>query len=176
MRTLGRVCGFTLIELMVVIIAVGILAGVALDRLLPLVGRAQRAAFLQVRAELQTALLLEAAERITRGEAQLLPGLANGNPMALLLQPPGNYLGSLQQPVDAELPRASWYFDEQARELVYLVGKYTRFAARDGSPGRIELKTAFVYRDRDGDGSFDPVRDEFEGLRLEPAHAYSWPD
>jgi prepilin-type N-terminal cleavage/methylation domain-containing protein len=171
-----RTRGFTLIELMVVIIAVGVLAGVALDRFLPLIGRAQRAAFLQVQAELQTALLLEAAERITRGEARTLAALANGNPMALLLRPPANYIGPIAEPAEEDLPRASWYFDERDAALVYLVGKYARFTALDGPPGRIELKTAFVFDDRDRDGVFDPASDEFEGLRLQPAHAFAWPD
>jgi prepilin-type N-terminal cleavage/methylation domain-containing protein len=170
-----RASGFTLIELMVVIVAIGILAGVALDRLLPLIGRAQRAAFMQVQVQLQTALLLEAAERITRGEAATLPALAASNPMALLLRAPTNYLGSTVSPTE-DMPSASWYFDEHDRHLVYRVGRYTRFDALDGPARKIELRASFVYRDRDADGVFDPVRDAFEGLRLEPVHAFAWPD
>src|SRR6185295_11642372 len=86
-----RPSGFSLVELLVVVIAIGILAGALLDRVLPLIGRAQRAAFVQVKADLQTALLLEAAERITRGEGPSLQNLADGNPMTLLLAAPANY-------------------------------------------------------------------------------------
>jgi len=167
--------GFSLVELMVVVIAVGILAGALLERVLPLVGRAQRTAFVQVRVDLQTALLLEAAERITRGEATTLPNLAQANPMTLLLSPPANYLGSFARPPD-DVPAASWYFDEHSRRLVYRVGRYARFDAQGGPPGRIELTTEFVFEDRDGSGSFEPARDEFEGLRLAPVHAFAWPD
>src|SRR5947207_307309 len=120
--------GFSLVELMVVVIAVGILAGALLERVLPLVGRAQRTAFVQVRVDLQTALLLEAAERITRGEATTLPNLAQANPMTLLLSPPANYLGSFARPPD-DVPAASWYFDQHSRRLVYRVGRYARFDA-----------------------------------------------
>jgi prepilin-type N-terminal cleavage/methylation domain-containing protein len=168
--------GFTLIELLVVVVAIGILAGVLLDRVLPLIGRAQRAAFMQVQADLKTALLLEAAKRITRGEASELVTLADANPMTLLLTPPANYLGSFSWPPDGNVPRASWYFDEHSHCLVYVVGHYTRFDPLKGPRGRIDLKTEFVFADRDGDGSFDPVRDDFEGLRLKPVHAFSWPD
>ena len=171
-----RVRGFTLIEMLVVIIAIGILAGFALDRLLPLIGRAQRAAFLHVQADLQTALLLEAAERITRSEAHALVALAGGNPMALLLQPPANYAGSIPWLGDTEMPRATWYFDERLGQLAYRVGRHTRFEALDGPADRIELRVAFIYRDRDGDAVFDAARDQFDGLRLEPVHAYAWPD
>ena len=167
--------GFSLVELIVVVIAVGILAGALLERVLPLIGRAQRTAFVQVRVDLQTALLLEAAERITRGEAATLPSLAQANPMTLLLSPPANYMGSFARPPD-DVPAASWYFDEHSRRLVYRVGRYARFDAQGGPPGRIELTTEFVFEDRDGSGSFDPARDEFEGLRLAPVHVFAWPD
>lgn len=158
------------------VIAVAILLGVALDRLLPLVGRAQRAAFLDVQRNLQSALLLAAAERITSGEAATIPELAAANPMSLLLQPPANYLGALAAPESADVPRASWYFDEHSGRLVYRLGRYTRFAGRDGSADRIELQVAFAYQDRDGNGTFDATGDRFDGLKLEPVHAYDWPD
>lgn len=169
--------GLTLVEFLVVVVAIGILAGFALDRLLPLIGRAQRAAFVQTKADLQSALLLEAAERITRGEPQKLAELAGGNPMTLLLVPPANYVGSLPWPEDdAELPRASWFFDEGSHRLVYRVGKHTRFDGLGGPHDRIELEVAFVYTDRDGNGAFDAVRDRFDGLRLRAANAYDWPE
>jgi prepilin-type N-terminal cleavage/methylation domain-containing protein len=174
--SIQRARGFTLIELVVVVIAVSIMIGLALDRLLPLIGRAQRAAFLQVRAELQTALILEAADRITRGESATLPELAGGNPMRWLLRAPANYLGSLRRPEADSLPRAIWYFDEHASALVYRVGSYARFEPLDGPSDRIELKVAFVYTDRDANGSFDAAVDRFDGLSLEPVHAYAWPD
>lgn len=168
--------GFSLLELVVVVCAVAILAGVALDRLLPLVGRAQRAAFFSVQNELQSALLLEAADRITRGESHTLPEVAAANPMTLLLKPPANYAGSFTWPEEVEIPRASWYYDERLGRLGYRVGRYTRFAAGTGSAELIELYVAFVYQDRDGDGVFDAAGDRFDGLRLTPVHAYDWPD
>jgi general secretion pathway protein G len=168
--------GFSLLELVVVACAVAILAGFALNRILPLIGRAQRAAFLQVRSDLTSALLLEAADRITRGEAATLPELTSTNPMTLLLTPPANYVGSLSSADVAEIPRASWYYDERLGRLGYRVGRYTRFAAGSGPAGLVELEVEFVYQDRDGDGVFDAAGDRFDGLRLIPVHAYDWPD
>ena len=97
--------GFSLLELVVVVIAVAILMGVALDRLLPLIGRAQRAAFLDVQRTLQSSLLIAAAERIVSGEAATIPELAAANPMALLLSPPANYVGALAAPAAAKPSR-----------------------------------------------------------------------
>jgi prepilin-type N-terminal cleavage/methylation domain-containing protein len=174
MRRLAR--GFSLLELAVVVAAVAILVGVILDRVLPLVGRAQRAAFLDVQRDLQSSLRLAAAERIANGESGRLLELAAVNPMSLLLEPPRNYRGVLTAPEQAEAAPASWYFDEQTKRLGYRVGRYTRFAAQEGPADRIELAVAFVYDDRDADGVFDAARDQLDGLRLEPVHAYSWPD
>lgn len=168
--------GFTLLELVVVVAAIAILAGVALDRVLPLIGRAQRAAFVRVRADLQSALLLEAADRITRGEAGSLPELATRNPMTLLLRPPANYVGSVDPRRESEIPRASWFYDERAGHLAYRVGRHTRFAAKQGPRDLIELTVAFAYQDRDRDGLFDAAGDRFDGLTLETVNAYEWPD
>ena len=176
MRTRESARGFTLIELMVVVIAVGIMAGFALDRLLPLVGRAQRVAFLQVEGQLKSALLLEAADRITHGESSTLPQLTSVNPMSLLLDPPSNYIGALAWPDPDKIAGHTWYYDEHGKCLVYRVGKFTRFKALKGPDNRIEFRVDFAYRDRNGDGKFEAGRDEFDGLRLVPLYAFDWPD
>lgn len=173
---IARGAGFSLIELAVVVVIVGVLVAVVLDRLLPLIGRAERAAFLQTQADLQSALLLAAAERITAGESDRLAELAVGNPMRLFLRPPLNYIGPLRAGDADRVPNASWYFDEQDGRLAYRVGRHTRFDPLGGAPDRVEFRVAFVFDDRDGDDKFDPARDRFGGLKLEPVHAYSWPE
>jgi prepilin-type N-terminal cleavage/methylation domain-containing protein len=172
----SRAYGFTLLELAVVVAAIAILAGVALDRVLPLIGRAQRAAFVRVRADLQSALFLEAANRITRGEADTLPELATENPMSLLLKPPANYLGPVDPRSDRDIPRGSWYYDERAGRLAYRVGRYTRFSTKEEPGDLIELTVAFAYQDQDRDGVFDAARDRLDGLTLESVRDYEWPD
>lgn len=168
--------GFTLIELVVVVVIVAIMTGFALDRLLPLIGRAERAAFLQVQSQLRSALLLEAAEKITRGQSARLGELAGVNPMALLLSTPANYHGLLPRQTDEPVARASWYYDERTGRLVYFVGKHTQFQPLTGPENRIELFVEFVFGDRNGSGSYEPSIDEFDGLRLASAFAYDWPD
>jgi prepilin-type N-terminal cleavage/methylation domain-containing protein len=175
-RTFAGGRGFSLLELVVVVIAIGILLGVALDRLLPLIGRAERAAFAQVQSEMQTALVLVAAEHIVRGESEQLADLARANPMGLLLIRPANYLGELESPLHDELPARSWYYDERASRLVYRVGTHSRFKAIDGPRDRIELAVRFAFRDANGDGQYQAGSDYFDGLRLEPSHRYDWPD
>jgi prepilin-type N-terminal cleavage/methylation domain-containing protein len=170
-----RLQGFSLLELVVVIVLVAVLSGFLLDRVLPLIGQAERVAFLQTRQQIQNALLLEAAERIVRGESASLASLVGTNPMSLLLEPPGNYLGA-GSIGDKSLPPGSWHFDADRNLLVYRPGRQARFDPLDGPADRIEMQVSFVYQDRDLDGAFDASVDAFDGLRFESVHAYAWPN
>ncbi|HEX5421815.1 MAG TPA: type II secretion system protein [Gammaproteobacteria bacterium] len=166
--------GFSLIELAVVVCAIGILAGLALERLLPLIGSAERVAFLQVQGELQSALLLEAADRIAHSRGAELAALTDTNPMALLLKPPSNYAGEIELAQAGDVPGNTWYYDAARHLLVYRIGRYTRFERLAGPRDRIEFRVSFVYRDRDGDRVFEPADDDFDGLRLDTVYAYRW--
>lgn len=168
--------GFTLLELVIVIVIIGVLAGFLLDRVLPLVGQAERVAFQQVRSQVQSALLLEAAERIARGESSSLGELAGANPMSLLLLPPGNYIGERSRPRIGDLPRRAWYFDTRDGRLVYRPGRQARVETLEGPQDRIELAVSFAFRDRDGDGRYQPSIDHFDGLRLAPVYPFRWLD
>ena len=88
--------GFSLLEMVVVVVCIGILAGLALERLLPLIGKAERVAFIRVQGQLQNAVMLETAQRLTRGESHRVPQMVGSNPMDYVLQPPANYLGSFE--------------------------------------------------------------------------------
>ena len=168
--------GFSLFEFVVVIVCIAILSGLLLDRVLPLIGQAERVAFLQARQQIQSALLLEAAERLARGESASLSELAGSNPINLLLEPPGNYLGPRSSEQHDSVPRRSWYFDEQNRLLVYRPGRQAKLEILEGPADRIQMSVSFVYRDRDADGSFNASIDHFDGLRFVSVHPYAWPD
>ena len=90
-----------------------------------------------------------------------LPELAAANPMALLLKPPANYVGELGAPAtqpsvpprDLVLRRAGRPARLSRRPL------HALRARRTGPQDRIELRVAFVFEDRDGDGVFDAAGD-----------------
>ena len=167
--------GFTLIEMLVVVVAIGILAGFALDRLLPLIGRAERVAFMRIQAQLQNQLTLVTAERMVRGESATIPALAGTNPMQHLLKPPENYLGEFAGMPD-EPPSGHWYFDTLTATLVYLVGSHTRFDGLDGPDDRALLQVRLAFTDMNDNGSYEASRDRFDGIWLAPVYAYQWPD
>lgn len=174
-RCSWRMRGFSMLELVVVVALVAVLSGFLLVRVLPLIGQAERIAFLQTRQQIQSALLLEAAERVARGESATLAELTGENPMQLLLEPPANYFGTWSE-TGAALKRRAWYYDPRENRLVYRPGRQAKFDPLDGPDDRIELRVSFVYRDRDSDGLFNPSVDHFDGLRFEPVYPYAWPN
>lgn len=113
--------GFSLFELVVFILSVAIIYSLAANRFAGFPAQAERANFLAVTAQIQTAVNLElmlATSRQNQGALQLMVGI---NPMDLLLEVPSNYIGAYESADEAAMPRRSWYFDRSRGQLVYLV-------------------------------------------------------
>ena len=170
----GLVRGFSLLEMVVVVVCIGILAGLALERLLPLIGKAERVAFIRVQGQLQNAVMLETAQRLTRGESRRVSQMVGSNPMDYVLQPPANYLGAFDSPPHAEIPAGHWYFDRSRGRLAYRVGDQARFEVDGGAEDRAEFTVQLAFRDENGNGSFDPSADIFDGVWLKAVYPYTW--
>ncbi|MEL7448924.1 MAG: hypothetical protein AAFN78_06925 [Pseudomonadota bacterium] len=156
--------GLSYLEVVLVVVLIGSLIAVAAARLLPYVDHAERIAVLRLEGQLRSVLLLEAAKRISNGESESLTELHSSNPMALLLQPPANYLGELTAPVPHELPERTWHFDTERRQLVYRAGSGFRFEGAD--PVIHDYRVELAFEDVDQDAAFVAGTDEFLGLRL----------
>lgn len=119
--------GFTLLELIIVIILVALLFLTAYNRLMPLRGDAEAAHVTTVIGNLRSALGLAASERVMTDGVGALEELAGIDPVTLLQQVPDNYIGT----AGASIPPGSWYFEPDARELRYRV-RYPRYL--EGAP------------------------------------------
>ena len=174
-RRLCLSAGFTLIEMLVVVVAIGILAGFALDRLYPLIGRAERVAFMRIQGQLKNALTLATAERIARGESATVPAMAGSNPMSYLLKPPENYLGEFTgEPPDET--SGHWYFNTEDGTLIYRVRSHTRFDGLEGPADRVLFQVRLAFADRNHNGRYDPSHDRFDGVLIASLYPYQWPD
>ena len=153
--------GFSLLELVVVIALISVLIGVALDRLVPWIDDAERVAVMRLEGELRSALMLEAAKQLARGDREALAALDGSNPMSLLVEQPGSYLGEYNATFGMKVPQRSWIFDRDRRELVYHPGgpKVTKGE-------RLALRAELAFLDVNGNDAFEPAIDEFHGVRL----------
>lgn len=165
--------GFSLLELVVVIVIVSILLTVAISRLLALQVDAERVAMETVAGTLRSAVGIKVAEHIVRQDIAGLKDLEGSNPMDRLAELPGNYLGELDGPDPSRLEDGNWYFDTRSRVLVYLVRNKGFFTSELGG-SRAGFAIRLVYADTNRNGVFDPGVDSIEGLRLVAVAPYAW--
>ena len=161
--------GFSLFELVVVILLIGVLMSFAMDRLMRVQVDAERVSVQYVIGALDSALSLQVAEIVVRQGLGAIRSLQDQNPMGFLSKTPVNYFGTRKDDA-VDRPRESgWYFDTDKKILVYTV-KNTKYfhSSVEGRP-RIRLQLELVYQDA-GDSENKSIR----GIRLESLDEYNW--
>lgn len=166
--------GFSLLELVVVIVIISVLLVVAISRLLAIMVDAERVTMETVAGTLRSAIGMKVAESIVRHRVPELRQLEGSNPMDRLAELPTNYLGELRGADPARLADGNWYFDADARVLVYLVRHQGFFSGGQSNPARARFAVRLVYADRNGNGRYEEGVDAVEGLRLAPVEPYRW--
>lgn len=166
--------GFSLLELVVVIIIISILMVLAIQRLLSLQVDAERVVMESVVGALRSAIGIKVAEKIVRQNPGDLATLESSNPMNLLAETPNNYIGELTGVDPGTLTPGSWYFDVDGRALIYIVDNSGYFSGGLSDPPRARFRIQLVYTDRNNNESYDSGVDSIEGLRLAPLESYRW--
>ncbi len=166
--------GFSLLELVVVIVIISFLLVIAISRLLALQVDAERVAMETVAGTLRSAIGIKVATNIVRQDIRGLGSLEGSNPMDRLAELPSNYLGELEGPDPKTLEDGNWYFDERGRTLVYLVRNKAFFQGGLPDPPRARFAIRLVYTDRNGNGRYDQGVDDVEGVRLAVLEPYQW--
>lgn len=172
-ETVG-VRGFSVLELVVVIVIIGILLAVAINRLLPYIDEAERVGVLTLESQIRSTLVTSAAKRIAGGKAASISELDGSNPMRLMLETPENYLGELRGQAGDSVPRRNWYFDLNTKRLVYRIGRRFGWSADGESMHDPEFKVRVAFDDRNGNGRFEPGTDELYGVRLQREAGAAW--
>jgi prepilin-type N-terminal cleavage/methylation domain-containing protein len=170
----SAVLGFSLLELVVVIVIIGILVTVALNRLLPYIDAAERVGVLTVESQIKSTLMMSAAKRIAAGKAASISELDGSNPMHLMLETPENYVGELRGRDGSSVPRRNWYFDLETRRLVYHTGRRFGWSDDDDPMDDPEFEVRVAFDDRNGNGRFEPRTDELYGVRLHREAGFAW--
>jgi general secretion pathway protein G len=166
--------GFSLLELVIVIVIISILMVLAISRLIALQVDAERVAMDTVVGTLRSAIGIKVAEHIVRQDIAGLRFLEGSNPMDRLAQLPDNYLGEKDGVDPSILADGNWYFDTRDRSLVYLVRNQAFFSGGLSNPSRARFQIKLVYSDRNRNGVYDPGVDAIEGLKLIAVESYVW--
>jgi prepilin-type N-terminal cleavage/methylation domain-containing protein len=170
----GERRGFSLLELLIVIVILSVLLVVAIDRLLVLRIEAERATVQTVIGALRSALYIQFAGAAARGEIRRMDTAGGSNPMVHLAEKPDAYIGEFYGPDPAVFEPGTWYFDLRDRALVYVVRFPQPFVTPLSGPPRLRLTVEPDYEDVDRNGRFDPGRDPVRGLKLVPLEPFFW--
>ena len=166
--------GFSLLELVVVIAIISTLVAVAINRLLPYIDEAERVAVLSVEGQLRSTLMMEAAQRIVRGQSASLSELEGANPVKFLLEPPKNYVGERLQREIEQSPTRRWYYEQDRRRLVYRLGEPFGLPVHDESAEDPAFEVRVAFADSNGNGVFEAQREELYGVRLQRVAGMTW--
>lgn len=165
--------GFTLIELIIVIIIIVTLMGLFMNRVLFYQEQAEKVAMEGVAGAIQSALTLQHGQVLTRGKPSDLEALAKDNPMNWLQKKPRNYAGEFYGPTPLSVESGNWVFDLKTRDLVYLVSSANYFKpGRDGK-NWIRFHVSAHY-ESSRLPSLRNAPPELTGILFEPVEPYSW--
>ena len=137
--------GFTLLEMLIVVSLVGILAAVALQKLLWYQGQAEKSAMEYTATMIKSALWMESANLMMANRGNEVVALAERNPINLLAEKPANYLGEVDSDNIEELANGNWVYDVRHRQLSYLVSHKTYFKPKQGGNYLVRYKIHVLY-------------------------------
>lgn len=165
--------GFTILELIVVIIVISILGLFAIDRIFSLRIAAERASVKQLVGTIKSALGLEVARLALSGNMSAVAKLNKSNPILLLSQVPNNYLGEKESGKNMNQV-GIWYFDKKQKTLVYNVTYHENFKTGLKGVPRIRYWVKLIYNDQNKNNRFDIRYESIAGLDFFPVEKYLW--
>ncbi len=165
--------GFTILELIVVIIVISILGLFAIDRIFSLRIAAERASVKQLVGTIKSALGLEVARLALKGNMPAVAKLNKSNPILLLSQVPNNYLGEKESGKNIN-QTGVWYFNKKQQALVYNVPYHENFETRLKGVPRIRYRVKLIYNDKNKNKRFDIRFESIAGLDFFPIEKYHW--
>ena len=165
--------GISLLEFAVVVIAIGALSGILLNRLHYYQERAEKADMEYTIGAIKSALRLRMAVMLVEGHAQQFNVLLQENPMDWLEEKPRNYRGVLTAPGRGTMQPGSWYFDRDVRVLIYIVDQGEHFQAN--SDGRKQIRLRVEALRNQADRTSEPgLGQPTDSVTLRLLDTYKW--
>lgn len=165
--------GFTLLELVIVIILVILFFMTAWWRLMPLRGDAEAAHVATTIGTLRSALGLQVAERIVNDSLDAIAELDGSNPMQLLGQTPGRYIGEIRS-ADPDTPPGTWYFEKESGRLGYRLRYPQYLVGSPEEPVDLYWQIRAQFSETNTGGMSDVKRGRVRAISLKALHEQRW--
>jgi len=166
----SRQRGFSLFEIVVVVLLIGVLMSIAIDRMLQLQIAAEKVSVQQFLGNLRGAINLQAADLVLHKGMASVRSLENSNPIQYLQELPENYLGVKSDRNAGRLKKGSWFFDPNENILVYIVDNTDYFETDLPGTPRIRFRVSLIYKD-----NADARRDNsIRGVAVKSLDNYHW--
>ena len=165
--------GFTLLELVIVFAIIVTLMALFMNRFMFYQEAAEKTAMEQVAGAIQSALVIQYGQIMTRGKPSDVAALVRENPINLLQKAPHNYTGEFYDPTPLSVPPGNWMYDLKTRDLIYVLGEGNYF--KPGKDGRKWIRFHVVpsyTASRLPSLQNEPA--ELSGLLFEPVVPYKW--
>ena len=161
----GAASGFTLIELIVVIIVISVLGTLAADRLCYYRERAEKAMVDSTVELVKMGLRIRMAELVASNRSTELPQLARENPVRWLDEPPAGYAGEYTAPGKP----GNWYYASQENELIYLPSSTSYLDTGQNKKKELRFRVELRYQiESAGQGR------SIVGITLASINGYKW--
>ena len=134
--------GASLLEFAFIVVIVGILTTVLLQRIWHYQGEANEAAMRMTVANVRTALEIKVAHGKLPSGTMDLTMLAEQNPFDWLKDKPANYVGEYFSPSDADIGEGNWAFDRSDKSVIYLLNISSGFL--DAPTKRLKFKVKLL--------------------------------
>ncbi|USX18397.1 type II secretion system GspH family protein [Oxalobacteraceae bacterium OTU3REALA1] len=134
--------GASLLEFALIVVIVGILTTVLLQRIWHYQGEANEAAMRMTVANVRAALEIKVAHGKLPSGTMDLTMLAEQNPFDWLKDKPANYVGEYFSPSDADIGEGNWAFDRSDKSVIYLLNISSGFL--DAPTKRLKFKVKLL--------------------------------
>ena len=158
--------GASLLEFALVVVIVGILTTVLLQRIWHYQGEANEAAMRMTVANVRSALEIKVAHGKLPSGTMDLTMLAEQNPFDWLKDKPANYVGEYFSPSDADIGEGNWAFDRSDKSVIYLLNISSGFL--DAPTKRLKFKVKLLrlpHSSAKPSGAPGPLGVAFEQVR-----------
>jgi general secretion pathway protein G len=169
--------GFSLIELAVVAVIVGLLATALLNRIVFYQEQAEKTAMEQNLGIMRSALHLQISDLLVHGNMVGINRLVDQDPMSWLAEKPSNFAGEFYTPQPGIIAAGNWYFEMRTKNLIYLANNTEHLHTAPGESNKLRFKLQLVYNTSDASAPKNAANsndDVVAGVILVPVIPYKW--